>query len=91
MANIQVHVIFEGHVQGIGFRFTVERLASNLGIKGWVKNLPSGEVEIVCQSDKKTIDDFLGKIRTQFSNYIRGEEIDLIDATDKFDNFQIRF
>jgi len=91
MSELQAHVVFKGRVQGIGFRFTAERLALNSGIKGWVKNLSGGDVELVCQADKKAIDSFLDKLRNQFNNYIAGEEIELTDATEKLDNFQIRF
>jgi acylphosphatase len=33
-------------VQGVGFRYFVQREAASLGLKGWVRNLDSGEVEV---------------------------------------------
>jgi acylphosphatase len=91
MSNIQAHVVFRGRVQGVGFRFTVERLAVNSGINGWVKNLSNGDVELVIEAEKKAVDDFLDKLRSQFHNYIHDEEIDLTDASANFDDFQIKF
>ncbi|MDD5292098.1 MAG: acylphosphatase [Candidatus Omnitrophica bacterium] len=91
MSKVQAHVIFKGRVQGIGFRFTAERIAQKTGVVGWVKNLPGGDVELVVEADKKTVDDFLDKIRNQFSNYIQDEEIETTTAIGKLDNFQIRF
>jgi len=91
MPKVQVHVIFKGRVQGIGFRFTAERIASQLGVAGWVKNLPGGDVELVVEADKNTADNFLDRIRKQFSNYIQDEEVDVAAATGKLDDFQIRF
>ncbi|WKC87607.1 acylphosphatase [Borreliella japonica] len=36
-----------GKIQGIGFRFFTEQIANNIGLKGFVKNLNDGRVEIV--------------------------------------------
>ncbi|MDP2735251.1 MAG: acylphosphatase [bacterium] len=38
--------LVEGRVQGVGFRFFVERAAQSLGLKGYVRNLPDGRVEV---------------------------------------------
>ena len=52
----RVHLIISGHVQKIFFRSFIKENADKLGIKGYVKNLPSGEVEAVCEGQKESID-----------------------------------
>ena len=42
-------MMVSGRVQGVGFRFTARDEAQGLGLKGWVRNCPSGEVEIVAE------------------------------------------
>jgi acylphosphatase len=91
MPKVQAHVIFRGRVQGIGFRFTAERLAVNLGVKGWVKNLANGDVELNIEAEKKDIEGFLDKIRSRFSNYIDDEQMSLTQASGIFSDFQIKF
>lgn len=39
--------LVRGHVQGVGFRWFAKHRADELGLVGWVRNLPSGEVEVV--------------------------------------------
>jgi acylphosphatase len=45
----QLRMIVSGRVQGVGFRYTARDEAQDLGLKGWVRNRPSGEVEIVAE------------------------------------------
>jgi acylphosphatase len=87
----RIHVIYSGRVQGIGFRFTAERIALSLGITGWVKNLFNGKVEIVAEADEKKIDKFLEEINSNFSNYIQNQDLDWQEATGEFKNFGIKF
>jgi acylphosphatase len=42
-------MIVSGRVQGVGFRYTARDEAQDLGLKGWVRNRPSGEVEIMAE------------------------------------------
>jgi acylphosphatase len=42
-----VRILVRGRVQGVGFRYFTERQASRLGLVGWVRNLPGGEVEVL--------------------------------------------
>ena len=44
-------VIYSGHVQGVGFRYTVKRIASGYEVTGWVKNLPNGNVQVLAISE----------------------------------------
>lgn len=41
--------VISGLVQGVGFRWYVKRRADQLGLTGWVKNLPNGQVEVVAE------------------------------------------
>ena len=55
---IRMQIIFEGIVQGVGFRFEVGRTAEYLGLTGWVRNLSDGTVEAEVQGEKSKIDYF---------------------------------
>ena len=48
-----------GKVQGVGFRYFTERSAKGLGLVGYVKNLPTGQVEIVVEGNKLELDQFI--------------------------------
>jgi acylphosphatase len=47
----RAHMIVTGVVQGVGFRMYAQRQARSLGLHGYVRNLPSGQVEIVAEGD----------------------------------------
>ena len=46
-------------MQGVGFRYFTERNAKDLGLVGYVKNLPTGQVEVVVEGDKLELDQFV--------------------------------
>ncbi|MBU1863412.1 MAG: acylphosphatase [Candidatus Omnitrophica bacterium] len=58
----QLEVYFEGHVQGVGFRFTVEHYARSYNVTGFVKNLPDGRVELVIEGEEEELKRFLDVI-----------------------------
>jgi acylphosphatase len=45
------HVIAHGYVQGVGFRYGVERAARSRGVAGWVRNRSDGTVEAVFEGE----------------------------------------
>jgi acylphosphatase len=47
-----------GRVQGVGFRYFVQREAARLGLSGWVRNLDDGNVETHAQGPPAALDDF---------------------------------
>ena len=87
----QVHLYYSGSVQGVGFRFTAQDLASELGVLGWVRNLRDGRVELIAEAEEDVLKDFLGRINKYFSNYIRDADIKWLEATGEFKEFGLRF
>jgi acylphosphatase len=61
---ITVSAIYEGKVQGVGFRASVLALAKGFEVTGWVKNLPDGRVELLVAGDPAEIEVFLEGIRS---------------------------
>jgi len=52
----QLHAVISGRVQGVGFRFATRGKALSLGLKGWVRNLPNGGVEVLAEGDGGSIE-----------------------------------
>lgn len=87
----QIHVYYSGRVQGVGFRFTTEDIARDLGVTGWVKNLSDGRVEVVAEAEEDALKDLLSRIKQYFSSYIQDVEIGWQQATGEFKDFGIEF
>jgi len=48
--------VISGRVQGVGFRYFAERVANQLGIRGYVKNLSTGSVEVYAIGDENSLE-----------------------------------
>jgi len=58
-----VLVRVSGRVQGVGFRDWTQRKAADLGLSGWVRNLPSREVEALFSGPSHAVDNMLTAVR----------------------------
>jgi len=88
----RLHVYYSGMVQGVGFRFTAERVAVALGLLGWVKNLSDGRVEVVCEGEESRLIEFLNKMKNgPLKHYITDTQVKWQEATGEFEDFTIRF
>ncbi len=85
------HVFYSGRVQGVGFRYTAERLALDLRLVGWVKNLPDGRVELLCEGPKKKIELLLKEIQDSLGATIRRADCGWEKPTQQFKDFSIEF
>ncbi len=85
----QAHIFYSGSVQGVGFRFTTQNFAMQLGLKGWVKNLRDGRVEIVVEGPKEKIEELCQNLESQFGSYVHSKEIDFFPAEGKFRTFDV--
>src|SRR5262245_54972658 len=55
--------LISGRVQGVGFRYFTEDVAAREGLHGWVRNLPSGQVEARAEGDAESVERFERAIR----------------------------
>ena len=69
-----VHFLIRGRVQGVGFRWFVHREASELGLRGWVRNTDAGEVEVVAAGDAAMI----AELRVELRKGSRGSRVDAV-------------
>jgi acylphosphatase len=67
-----LHFLIQGRVQGVGFRWYVQREAGLLGLRGWVSNTEEGEVEVVASGSP----DELAKLRASLRRGPRGARVD---------------
>lgn len=63
---VEMHVIFGGQVQGVGFRATALYKAQELDLTGTVCNLPDGTVEVIAQGPRKFLDILLDYLKDEF-------------------------
>jgi len=87
----QVRVIFEGMVQGVGFRFTALHAARSFDVSGFVRNLPDGTVEMVAEGEKRELEEFVGAVKTKMSHYIRDAFVQWGEPTGRFQGFDVRY
>ena len=59
-----VRIVVRGRVQGVGFRAWVVRQAHGLGLGGWVRNLPDGDVEAEAVGEEAALRRFIETVRT---------------------------
>lgn len=90
------HMVVEGMVQGVGFRWFVARHAEALGLHGYVKNLFDGNVEIVAEGDRSLIEEFIKEVRVgprsaRISNVrLHWKESSPGKPNEQFTHFEIR-
>jgi acylphosphatase len=56
-------IVVHGDVQGVGFRYFVQRVANRLGITGNVRNCPDSTVEIIAQAESDRMADFIREVQ----------------------------
>jgi acylphosphatase len=88
--GLQLRAIVLGHVQGVGYRFFVMEQAHQLGLTGWVRNLPSGSVEVVAEGAKADLELLLNRLkRGPAGARVSDINSDWTAANGEFDAFRI--
>jgi acylphosphatase len=87
----RVHVLVIGRVQGVYYRSAASEQAGVLGVTGWVRNLPSGEVELCAEGPRELLSQLVAWCRLG-PPAARVEEVraEYAPATGEFTDFQVR-
>ncbi|MDP2925850.1 MAG: acylphosphatase [Nanoarchaeota archaeon] len=85
-------IIISGRVQGVFYRRFAKINADRFGIKGYVKNLHDGSVEVICEGDKKRMGLFLSELK-KGPPHSDVEKLDIKEIKEKtyFESFEVRY
>ncbi len=84
-----LHFLIQGRVQGVGFRWFVQREASELSLCGWVRNTEDGDVEVVASGSLEDLNELRASLRKGprgsrvdrvMEHYLKDEEAAALDA-----------
>ncbi|MBD2664303.1 acylphosphatase [Richelia sinica FACHB-800] len=57
--QVRAHVFIAGRVQGVGYRYATVDTATELGLTGWVRNLPDSRVEAVFEGAREVVEEMV--------------------------------
>src|SRR5689334_5797575 len=88
----ELFVVVQGYVQGVGFRYFVINKALSLGLRGYTRNTSHGDVEVVAQGPRPTLERLLALLR-QGPSAAEVREVETIwrEPTEHFSGFHIRY
>lgn len=82
---------FDGHVQGVGFRYTTVLLAADLNIRGFVQNEVDGAVTVVAEGPEEVLLALARRVKSsRLGRYIIRESISWSQPTGEFRDFSVR-
>lgn len=88
----QFHAVVSGRVQGVNFRYYTTLTAHELGVTGWVRNLPNGDVEVVAEGTQAQLNQMVAFLhKGPPAAYVTAVEIEWRKASHVFDSFEVRY
>ena len=91
MNIVRKHMIIDGRVQGVGFRYHSTYIAQHVGVTGWVKNLYDGRVEMEAQGTPEQIEEMMSRLGNQRYISITGVESSDIPADPRSVDFRVKY
>jgi acylphosphatase len=90
--KIRAEIIASGLVQGVGFRYFVHRNATALGLKGYTKNLFTGDVLTVVEGEPYLVEQLIEKIKIgPHRSQVRQVKVNKDKFTNEFKTFEVRY
>lgn len=90
---IRLRAVVSGRVQGVGFRFFVIDAARSLNIRGWVRNLHTGEVEAMLEGEERDVQQMIQQLKTG-PRLSRVKDVDVFEEATvpgEFSGFDVRY
>jgi len=88
--SLRARMIVTGKVQKSGYREFVHEQAFDLDLNGFVRNLPDGTVEVVCEGEKDMLEKMATRIDIrEFPVKVESVSVDYSEATGEFDDFTV--
>ncbi len=85
-----MHIFYSGHVQGVGFRYTVKSVAAGYEVTGVVRNLFDGRVELIAEGLREELEAFRKAIpEAGLEHFIQNEHVTWGEAKNEFRGFEI--
>ncbi len=79
-------------MQGVGYRYYCRNAAGGMGLKGYVMNMPDGNVEIQVFGNKEKVEDFISEITSRGRGFIiEGIQTEEIPVDTNYRDFGIKF
>jgi acylphosphatase len=85
-----IKVTVKGFVQGVGYRYFCYKKAKSCGIKGYVKNLFNGDVELEIEGDKGILNDYIKELKIgPVGSVVNSVYTERLISTEKYKDFNI--
>jgi len=90
--EVRSEIVVNGLVQGVGYRYFVMREAQKLGLKGFVKNLYSGEVLTVAEGEKAIVEELIKKLKVgPIHASVKSCKVNWQEPKNEFIDFEVKF
>ena len=88
--RIARHLFISGEVQGVGYRYFAQRSSARHQVKGFVRNLPDGRVEVWAEGSPRAVNEFRMDLAAgpAYSNVTGVEEL-VVEPTGRYSTFRI--
>ena len=85
----QMNCWFEGHVQGVGFRYQTVGVAKGFDVTGYIQNMVDGRVHLYAEGEETEVVAFQAEVESELKNYIKETEIKIGSGDRACRNFRI--
>ena len=87
--KFRLQVWYQGHVQGVGFRYKVAQIAKGFDVSGPVANLDDGRVHLVAVGEESEVREFAAQIALNMRDFIRSTAERADETSDRYAGFSI--